>query len=499
MSADPTAAMGRIDAAVEESSGRPGVPANELADLAAAIERIESLIGEGAAQVPNVVAAEQGVADIAFVVHDREVESSLGDELNAAVREINDIGGLKQMSPERAEQAAELLRQLSRRVHDMIAQSKVDKPAGPAGKKSRVAAAAEDDDETDATNDGSFATDVPEDDEFALVVAALTATLPQLAEFGAPVPVPPAALIRDSAPMIDDALLPELSIEPGNEAKTEESGPAFPLAEASGDSMIATDSSSAILLDDSASPNNKETSSEDLSAGEPLAGALSDTLLEDLLRSTAPTENSTSEPPVEAVTEPPPEPEVPAENSALETVLALPPPPQAPDESAHEAIAAELSAALAEQLADHGNTGNDEAQLPREIEEQKAADVVVSKAAASAAPSNKEPSSLLPLLAPDEDPGDLFDETLPVPNIVASKPEPVAAPPERTPEPAQAIDPPLATPMPLDPKPQTAASPSPQSRVAAAAPAQPVSRPASNDPLGPVRALSEEETIALFS
>jgi len=39
----------------------------------------------------------------------------------------------------------------------------------------------------------------------------------------------------------------------------------------------------------------------------------------------------------------------------------------------------------------------------------------------------------------------------------------------------------------------------PQPRAAAAAPAQPVPRPVSNDPLGPIRALSEEETIALFS
>jgi hypothetical protein len=496
--------MGRIDAAVEESLGRSAVPASELANLAAAIERIESLIVEGAEQGPDGSAAEERIADVAFVLHEREVESSLGDELNAAVREINDIGGLKQMSPERAQQAAGLLRQLSQRVHDMIAQSKVDKPPRPARKKTQVVAAEEDDEEADATNDGSFATDVPEDDEFALVVAALTATLPQLAEFGAPVPVPPAALIRDAAPLIDDALPPELSVEPTDEAKTEESEPALPSAQASGDAVIATDSSSTILLDDSALPptlsSNEETSSKDLPAGEPAAGALSDTLLEDLLCSTAPTENSTSEPPIEAVADPPPEPAVPAEASTPEAVFALPP-PQAPDESAHEAIAAELSADLAEQLADHGDARSNEAQLPREIEEQKAADVVVPKAAASAAPSNKEPSSpsLLPLLAPDEDPGDLFDETLPIPNIVASKPEPVLVPPERTPEPVQAIDPPLATSMPLDPKPQTAVSPSPQSRIAAAAPAQPVSRAASNDPLGPVRALSEEETIALFS
>ena len=115
--------MGRIDAAVEESSRRSAVPPDELADLAAAIERIESLIVEGAAHGPDGSAAVERIADIAFALHEREVETSLCDELNTAVREINDVGSLKQVSAERSQQAAELLRQLSRRVHDMIAQS----------------------------------------------------------------------------------------------------------------------------------------------------------------------------------------------------------------------------------------------------------------------------------------------------------------------------------------------------------------------------------------
>ena len=164
---------------------------------------------EGAAQGPDGSAAVERLADIAFALHERELESSLGDELKTAVREINDVGALTRVSPERAQQAAALLRQLSRRVHDMIAQSKVeqskaDQP-GPAWKKTQFVIADEDDEEDDTPNDGSFKTDVPEDDEFALVVAALTAALPSLAEFGAPVPVPPAALGKDAAPPTDDS------------------------------------------------------------------------------------------------------------------------------------------------------------------------------------------------------------------------------------------------------------------------------------------------------
>lgn len=459
--------MGRIDAAVEESSRRSAVPPDELADLAAAIERIEALIVEGGAHGPDGSAAVERIADIAFALHEREVEFSLGDELNTAVREINDVGSLKQVSAERSQQAAELLRQLSRRVHDMIAQSKADRRSGPAWKKNKFVIAEEDDEEDDTPSNGSFKTDVPEDDEFALVVAALTAALPSLAEFGAPVPVPPAALGRDAAPLTDDALLPELSLD---EAKTAESEPALPPAQDSGETVIVIDLSSTILLDDLVLPptpsSKEELPGEDLSAGEPLVGALSDTLLEDLLRDAVRSGNPTGEAP-EAVTEPPPEPEVLVEDSALEALLALPA-PKAPAE--HEASAAEPSADLAEQ------------------QERKADDVVVPMAAESARPPSEDPSSLslLPLITPDDDPGDLFDLTPPAP------------PSERTPEPAPAVQPPLAASMPSEPKPQTPASPSPQSRVAAAT-AQPVPRPASNDPLGAVRALSEEETIALFS
>jgi hypothetical protein len=450
--------MGRIDAAVEESSRRSAVPPDELADLATAIQRIESLIVEGAAQEPNGSATVGRIANVAFTLHEREVESSLGDELNAAVREINDLGGLKQLSPERAQQAAELLRQLSRRVHDMIAQSKADQHSGPAWKKAQFVIADEDDEEHDALDDGAFKTDVPEDDEFALVVAALTAALPSLPEFGAPVPIPPAALARGAAPLADDALLPELSIETGDEAKTAESEPASPPAEASSETVIVIESSSGVLLDPVLPPtlsNKEEKPREDSSVGEPPAGALSDTLLEDLLRDAVQGINPSEGESPAAATEPPLAFEAPAEDSESKVLLALPPPAEP--------------------------------------------DAVVAEVVESALPSSEDPS-LLPPLTPDDDPGDLFDLTPPAQSNVASMPEP-AAPSERAQEPAEAIPAPLAASLP-DVNPQIPLSPPPpQQSRGAAAPAQPqrVARPAANDPLGPVRALSEEETIALFS
>ena len=291
------------------------------------------------------------------------------------------------------------------------------------------------------------------------------------------------------------ALLPELSMEAADEAETAESEAVSPPAETSGETVIVIESSSTILVDESVLPptvsNEEESSSIDDSA-------LTDTLLEDLLRDAVRSENPTSE----AVTEPPTEPEAPAEDSAPKALLALPP-PEATTEPAREAAAAELFSDLAEQTVHGDDVRDGETELPRETEEQKAADVVVPVVAEPARPSSKDPSSvsLLPLVAPDDDPGDLFDVTPPVPSNAASMPEPMVAPPERTLEPAQAIRTPLAASIPSDAK--APAPPSPplqQSRVAAApAQPQPVPRPATNDPLGPVRALSEEETIALFS
>jgi hypothetical protein len=102
-------------------------------------------------------------------------------------------------------------------------------------------------------------------------------------------------------------------------------------------------------------------------------------------------------------------------------------------------------------------------------------------------------ATLLPLVAPEDDPGDLFDLMMPEPNIAPTPEHNGGQAAENVPEPEQAAEAALSALPSLEPEP-----PMPQ-RSRAAAPAQPVPRPASNDPLGPVRALSEEETIALFS
>jgi hypothetical protein len=503
MSTDPSAAIGRIEAAVEESSRQSSVPARELADLATVIKRIESLIVEGTAHGPDGSAAAERISDIAFALHDREVETSLCDALDAAVHEINDGGALAQGNAERAQQLAELLRELSRRVRDMIAQPQAIRRSEPVG-ETNVALVSnparrpmldEGDGEDDTPPDGAFKTDVPEDDEFAQVVVALTAALPSLAEFGAPVPVPRTALAQDAVPLSDEALFRELLVETADEKKTAEREPVLPQPESPEETVIAVKSSNAALLDELVSPPTR-SNEEEPSASAPPVGALGDTFLDDLLRDAAPSKNPGSEAPAEAVMEPPPEPQGPAEDSAPEASLALPP----PSELARDADAAEPSADLTEHSAHHDGARDDKTQLSRQGQEHSAVDTGVPVVAESARPPGNDPSSLSPLppITPNDDPADLFDLISPLPGNVASKPEGIDASSDRVPESAPAVRAPLAIPTPLDGKPE--APPPQQAHLsAAAAPAQPGTRAASNDPLAPVRALTEEEMIALFS
>ena len=467
MSTDPSTAIGRIDAAVEESSGSSTLPPHELADLAAAIERIESLIGEGAAQGPDEpdgTAAVGRISNIAFTLHEHEVETELCDTLDAAVREINDGDALKNLSAERKQEAAELLRQLSRRVHDMIAQSQADQPsktaaatnAAQTSKRHRILD--EGDGEDDAADDSSLKTDVPEDDEFALVVAALTAALPSLPEFGARVPIPPAALAQGEAPPPDIAVLPELSVETADEGKAIESGTALPQAESPGETMAIIESSSAVLLDESVlgeTPSSNRVG-DDFAAEPPLA------LGEDFVRDLMPAENPAAESSADVD---------PAKDSAPADLLALPA-PNSPADSTQEAGPESL------------------------LEEQRVEALIDPAPVDAGRPVGRdgEAATLLPLVAPDDDPGDLFESTMPEPNITRTSEHTSVQAFENVPESEQAAK------VALSVLSSSEAEPPPMTNQSRAAPAaQPVPRPAPNDPLGPVRALSEEEIIALFS
>lgn len=116
------AAIERDDAAMNGSSPQTvNVLRCDLADLAAMIARVEALVAADAAPEPAGSDPIERIADIAFILHERDVEASLCDALDAAVREISASAALKQERVQRARQAAQMLRALSQRINEVMA------------------------------------------------------------------------------------------------------------------------------------------------------------------------------------------------------------------------------------------------------------------------------------------------------------------------------------------------------------------------------------------
>ena len=206
MSTNPLgAALTRYDAAV--TAGAPQIASeqsNELTGFATAIERVEALLAAGGDPEPEGPDAIERIADIAFVLHERDVEASLCDALDAAVRELVNANAVKQANVHHVRQAAEMLRELSQRVTDMIALLQMSPPVTNdiAAKESlpeqdepapREQPASEDTFDGEMPREGLFPAELLEDDEFARAVAELAASLPALAEpveaFAASLPV----------------------------------------------------------------------------------------------------------------------------------------------------------------------------------------------------------------------------------------------------------------------------------------------------------------------
>src|ERR1700740_3577745 len=96
-------------------------PVCNLAELASVLARVEALIAAAVDERPDAAAALERIADIAFVLHEREVEPSLCDALDAAMREIGEANARSRASVQRAQEAVELLRALARRLEVMMA------------------------------------------------------------------------------------------------------------------------------------------------------------------------------------------------------------------------------------------------------------------------------------------------------------------------------------------------------------------------------------------
>jgi hypothetical protein len=99
----------------------PAGLARDLIDLAAAIEWVEAELAASGTPAPDGLAAVERIQDIAFALRECEVDATLCDALEAAIRKLGDVVARSDAAAERVQSAAALLRIPARRINAMIA------------------------------------------------------------------------------------------------------------------------------------------------------------------------------------------------------------------------------------------------------------------------------------------------------------------------------------------------------------------------------------------
>ena len=206
--ADTTAivsAIARIEAALRGEGPPRADAAGDLMEIAAAIDRIGAALAAGATPASDISAAIERLLDIAFMLHERPVEATLCDGLDAAIREISQANMRSESTAAGVREAAELVRALTGRVREMMALSSTARGAPqPAGENDSTSGA------------GLFELATNDGEAFAEAVAELAASLPALSD----APSEPA----EAAPV------PMLEPEPEPESGEGAPGPAAEVA-----------------------------------------------------------------------------------------------------------------------------------------------------------------------------------------------------------------------------------------------------------------------------
>src|SRR6202140_5071174 len=172
--ADTTAivsAIARIEATLRGDGPPRADAAGDLMEIAAAIDRIGTALATGTPPAADVSAAIERLLDIAFMLHERPVEATLCDGLDAAIREISQANMRSESTAAGVGEAAELVGALAGRVREMLVLSSAVRVAHQPAEENVAATSGAGFFEL-ATNDG---------ETFAHAVAELAASLPTLA------------------------------------------------------------------------------------------------------------------------------------------------------------------------------------------------------------------------------------------------------------------------------------------------------------------------------
>jgi hypothetical protein len=522
--------LARAEAALRGGAAMamPRALADDLAQLAAAIGQIESVIAANAAPAAGGLAAGERIQDIAVALRERETDSTLCEALEVALFELGEAFAQHDAAAERAQSAAALLRGLEASIDAMITLAEAS-PSGEATADTAppVLAAA------DAPEQASPVQSGPDDSEIELLHPAAPVEPPAVESVALPVTEPA------GPPVADPVELPVAEAEPMAHA-----GPVTPTMWETPAPLAAEMRTSDRDAPRDANPeDDEEGASHEPAPGraaneEILPGSLSDegVASEALAQSPASseaavTEASTSEASMRpaaaseqsisellAISELPHD-EAPSgvdETAAAGKELATAGEEASGETSAAAFVSAEAVAQAVEPVLDvHAETveftgapaAADEdpgiAAPPADADTANTGDAVETRWS----PADEiellldiEPTQSSPppveLTSPQEDLDDLFE---PLPAAHAVPPVAVSAVQR---EAGQQTSPDLPAPTASSPATQAMALPVQARPPAAAGPApvaQAIPRPAPNDPLAAVRALSAEELIALFS
>jgi hypothetical protein len=115
--------IARLEAALRDQSPAriPAAFTRALADLVTAIGQIENLLAASASPTPDVHFAIERIQDIAMALRQRDVEESLCDSLDAAIREVGDAIVRNDAANAGVLSAAALLHELTRHLGEIIA------------------------------------------------------------------------------------------------------------------------------------------------------------------------------------------------------------------------------------------------------------------------------------------------------------------------------------------------------------------------------------------
>jgi hypothetical protein len=479
--------LARAEAALRGGAlaAMPNPFADDLAQLAAAIGQVEAVIAAGGASAAGGLAASERIQEIAFALREGETDSVLCEALESALFDLGEAFAQHDAAAERAQSAAALLRGLRASISAMIAlaapssaaeRARVPETGEPIwGMVSEVQACTV---TPEAAAPASQSEESPSiesapPDSAGGVVRASEGIEPLALENKQASEVASVAYREWETHASSEAEMPAREIEPHDERLEHIGRSQEPAHEplASEEILLGSMSGEAVSGEE---PSRAPLRSEEAASEQQL---LSEEEPREIASSS---EASGEEPsvatklPMHAVTEPA---ERPPELGAEATDLAVGRP--ADDENAGTAARSHDTAAQsADDAVETVLSAADDIESLLETE-----------------PADSPPTAVQPT-SPQEDLDDLFE---PLPLEHEARP---AVASTATPESAQQMfSPELPPPAFSSPVTQIAASPVQRAPFAAApAPvAREIPRPAPKDPLAAVRALSEEELIALFS